>query len=116
MDPEERFPSEVLLEKLVAEVEDLDWEIAAYDKDIEDMVRARQEAAHRRDVLTRCGSVVARVLKGDLERQAKEEAERKAMAEAERESKEEAKAQKTPEKVSWGRKRPRMSRNDVDSN
>ena len=116
MEPVERLPSEVLLEKLVTEVEDLDWQIAAYDKDIEDMVRARQEAAHRRDVLTRCGSVVARVLKGDLERQLKEEAEQKAKAEAERKDNEEAKAQETPEKVSWGRKRPRMSRNDVDSN
>ena len=113
MEPVERLPSEVLLEKLVTEVEDLDWEIAAYDKDIEDMVRVRQEKAHKRDVLTRCGSVVARVLKKDLEDQLKEQ---KAMAEADRESKEEAKRQKTPEKVSWGRKRLRMSRNDVDSN
>ena len=105
-----------LVEKLASEVEDLEGEIAAYDKDIEDMVRLRRDAMLRRDVLARCGAVVARALKRDLEQQAKEEAEQKAKAEAERKDNEEAKAQETPEKVSWGRKRPRMSRNDVDSN
>ena len=85
-----------------------------------DMVRLRHEAMLRREAVesssASSASTVARDEPSEAERQAKEEAEQKAKAEAERKDNEEAKAQKTPEKVNWARKRPRMSRNDVDSN
>ena len=59
-----------LVKKLASEVEDLEGEIAAYDKDIENMVRLRRDAMHRRDVLARCGAVVGRAVARDLEQQA----------------------------------------------
>ena len=138
------------LPNVLRSLEEVTREIAAYDKDIQDIaelallrmtsmwgnsemlkefrdvVKLRRDAMLRRDALVRLGTAacssgtVAR--DAEAERQAKEEAEQKAKEEAEQKAEEEAEdtctyeEAKTHAKVNWARKRPRMSRNDVDSN
>ena len=128
------------LPNVLRSLEEVNRQIAAYDKDIQDIaelallrmtnmwgntemlkefrdvVKLRRDAMLRRDALVRLGTAACSsgtlARDAEAERQAKEEAEQKAKAEAERKDNEEAKAQKAPAKVNWARKRPRMSGRD----
>ena len=132
------------LPNVLRSLEEVNRQIAAYDKDIQDIaelallrmtnmwgntemlkefrdvVKLRRDAMLRRDALVRLGT--AACSSGTLARDA--EAERQAKEEAEQKAEEEAEDTCTYEDLEleamtlkWARKRPRKSsRNEVDSN